>query len=312
MNEKPSIFEIFAAVKREVAPVGKNSTNTQQNFKYRGVDAVVNAVAEALDKYGVIPVPILDRYDYDGNVEVGKNRSLMGHVKVEVTYRFYGPAGDYFDAKVPGEAMDSGDKATAKAMSVAYRIVLLQTLNLPTGDPDPDSQTYERSSRASSAGDAWDSAAPAPARQGSGDGAGQRRSREQRPAAQQPQAAETVSPDADEDAQAFADEAYQALTMATLEDIHRRAREAGKVNALVRNPTSGKTGKLALYLNWRRQQVKDLEDALTDLTAAASERGVADLDGWFKSAAGAEIDGATASQLRDAAKTLRGQKGAAA
>lgn len=162
-----SIFQVFADVKRQVGPVGKNSENTQQHFKFRGVDAVVNAVATALDEHGVITVPMLDRYDFDGSVEVGQKRSLMGHAKVQVTYRFYGPAGDYFDAKVPGEAMDSGDKATAKAMSVAYRICLLQTLNLPTGDPDPDSQTYERSAaRNGRSGSDFDNAAPAQPRNG--------------------------------------------------------------------------------------------------------------------------------------------------
>jgi hypothetical protein len=307
MSEKPSIYEVFAAVKREVGPVGKDSRNQQQGFNYRGVDAVVNAVAGALDKHGVITIPMLEALDYS-TVEVGKNRSLMAHVQVKVTYRFAGPGGDYFDAKVPGEAMDSGDKATPKAMSVAYRIALLQTLNLPTDEADPDSQTYERSPRAVSAGDAWESAAP---RQAGGDG--QQRNQGQRPAAQRPQAAAETKPgEVDEEAQGLADEAYQALAMPTLEDIHRRAREAGKVNALVRNPSSGKTGKLALYLNWRRQQIKEMDDALADLTAAASERGVADLDGWFKTAMSMALDDASASQMRDAAKTLREQKGAAA
>jgi Rad52/22 family double-strand break repair protein len=111
--------------------------------------------------------------------------------------------------------------------------------------------------------------------------------------------------DVDEDAQAFADEAYQALTQPILEDIHRRAHEAGKLSAVVRNPSSGKTGKLALYLEWRRRQVKEVDDALADLEAAAQERGVTDLDGWFKTATEADLDGASASQIRAAAKTLR-------
>jgi len=46
---------------------------------------------------------------------------------------------------VCAESMDSGDKATAKAMSVAYRTALLQTLCLPTDDVDPDAETYVRS-----------------------------------------------------------------------------------------------------------------------------------------------------------------------
>jgi len=42
--------------------------------------------------------------------------------------------------------MDSGDKATAKAMSVAFRTALLQSLSLPTDEVDPDATSYERSS----------------------------------------------------------------------------------------------------------------------------------------------------------------------
>lgn len=144
MSEHPTIFEIFADVKREVRAVGKGSRNTQQNFMYRGVDAVVNAAAPALDKHGVITAPHLDKMTY-GTVEAGKARTPMAHAQVEVTYTFYGPRGDSFTVTVPGEAMDSGDKATAKAMSVAYRIALLQALNLPTDDPDPDGDSYERS-----------------------------------------------------------------------------------------------------------------------------------------------------------------------
>jgi hypothetical protein len=44
--------------------------------------------------------------------------------------------------------MDSGDKATAKAMSVAMRTALLQALCLPTDEPDPDATSYERAPRA--------------------------------------------------------------------------------------------------------------------------------------------------------------------
>ena len=49
---------------------------------------------------------------------------------------------------------------------------------------------------------------------------------------------------------------------ATSEDIHKRAREAGKVTALVRNPAGGGVGKLAVYLDWRRKQLKELDEAL--------------------------------------------------
>jgi hypothetical protein len=159
-----TVFELFADVKRKVGPVGKDSYNKQQKFRFRGVDAVVNAVAEALDDHGIILSPHLDKLTY-GTVEVGNNRTRMAHAQVEVTYTAYGPGGDSFPmATVPGEAMDSGDKATPKAMSVAYRIALLQALNLPTGDPDPDESSYERSPRGGQdEGDPWEPQGPPPA-----------------------------------------------------------------------------------------------------------------------------------------------------
>lgn len=144
-STKPTIIEALTDVKADVGAVGKGDRNTQQGFMFRGIDAVLNAVAPMLIKHGVVVAPVKTAAEY-GTVEVGQKRTPMGHCRVTVTYRFHGPAGDFIDVEVPGEAMDSGDKATAKAMSVAYRIALLQALSLPTDEPDPDSQTYERSS----------------------------------------------------------------------------------------------------------------------------------------------------------------------
>jgi hypothetical protein len=140
------IAQALNEVMKEVGAVKKNDRNASQGFNFRGIDAVVNAVSPALQKHGVIVVPSVEDYEYH-SVEIGKNRTVMGHVKVKVTYTFIGAGGDAIKATVVGEAMDSGDKATAKAMSVAFRTALLQTLSLPTDEPDPDSQSYERSEK---------------------------------------------------------------------------------------------------------------------------------------------------------------------
>jgi len=141
-----SIAQALNEVMKEVGAVKKNDRNASQGFNFRGIDAVVNAVSPALQKHGVIVVPSVDDYEYT-SIEIGKNRTVMGHVKVKVTYTFIGSGGDAIKATVVGEAMDAGDKATAKAMSVAFRTALLQTLSLPTDEPDPDSQSYERSEK---------------------------------------------------------------------------------------------------------------------------------------------------------------------
>lgn len=138
-----NVYAALSAVMADVGAVKKGDYNEGQRFNFRGIDAVVNAVSPVLRKHGIMVTPHVEQFDY-GTVEIGRNRTPMGHVRVIVTYTFHHVSGGSVTATVPGEAMDSGDKATAKAMSVAFRTALLQALCLPTDEPDPDSVSYER------------------------------------------------------------------------------------------------------------------------------------------------------------------------
>lgn len=143
MTEK-NVTQALAAVMAEVRGVGKDGFHDAPGakFKFRGVDAVVNAVGPALRNHHVIVVPqLLDVTRRDVSTSGGK---ASRETCVTVKYVFTGPDGSTLEAVVPGEAMDSADKGTAKAMSVAFRIALLQALCLPTDDADPDSHHYER------------------------------------------------------------------------------------------------------------------------------------------------------------------------
>lgn len=146
-KKEVQIIVLLSKVMEDVGAVRKAERNQAQNFNFRGIDAVVNAVSPALRKHGVIVVPEVQSNEYT-TVEVGKNRTTMGHARVTVTYKFYAPDGSYIPATVSAESMDSGDKATAKAFSVAFRTCLLQTLALPTDETDPDHDVYERSTPA--------------------------------------------------------------------------------------------------------------------------------------------------------------------
>jgi ERF superfamily. len=142
VTDKPTIYEALGAVMSEVQAVGKKDRNNQQGYDFRGIDAVVNAVGPAFRKHGIIATPLSSEAKYrDVQTTTGKPSR---ECTVSVTYRFHGPAGDFIDAQVPGESMDFGDKGAPKAMSVAYRIALLQVLCIPTHDPEPDAQSYER------------------------------------------------------------------------------------------------------------------------------------------------------------------------
>jgi hypothetical protein len=145
MENKLPIAQALSEIMKAVGGIAKKDKNTAQGFNFRGIDSVVNAVSPALQKFGVVVIPSVEEYEYQ-TVEIGRNRTAMGHVRVKVSYTFIGANGDAIKATVVGEAMDSGDKATAKAMSVAFRTALLQSLSLPTDEVDPDAHSYERSS----------------------------------------------------------------------------------------------------------------------------------------------------------------------
>ena len=138
------IIKQLSQVMEDVGAVRKTERNTHQSFNFRGIDNVVNAVSPALRKHGVVVVPTVNTSEAE-TVEIGQNRTRMGYVRVNVTYTFYAEDGSSIATTVVAESMDSGDKATAKAMSVAFRTALLQTLCLPTDEADPDADTYVRS-----------------------------------------------------------------------------------------------------------------------------------------------------------------------
>jgi gp68 len=142
MTERLTVHQALSKVMGDVQAVKKDSKNQAQRFNFRGIDAVMNAVGPALRKYGVTILPEdVEVHRSNGTTASGKQTA---EVVVKVTYRIYGPAGDSVHGKVAAEAMDFGDKAIAKAMSVAYRTFLLQALTIPTDEPDPDSESYER------------------------------------------------------------------------------------------------------------------------------------------------------------------------
>ena len=142
MSDKPAIHEALAAVMNDVKVVKKGERNEAQRFNFRGIDAVLNAVGPVLRHHKVMVLPPVLEHHFDS--VLSSTGKAMGHVTVKVEYRFIGPAGDSLTCTVMGESMDMGDKATTKAMSVALRTALLQSLALPTDEPDPDLDVYER------------------------------------------------------------------------------------------------------------------------------------------------------------------------
>lgn len=124
--DKRTVIERMLAVAEEVGVLEPTKSGGVP-FAFRGIDAVVASLSPFLKKHGVIVVPIETNHILTQR-EVGNK--VVTKAEVEVTYRFYGANGDHVDAKVPGQADDFADRSTAQAMSVAFRILLLQTFHI--------------------------------------------------------------------------------------------------------------------------------------------------------------------------------------
>lgn len=142
-----NIFETIAAVMADIGAVGKTSKNVQQGFMFRGIDAVMNALAPALIKNKCFVVPEILEQTREERTS-SKGGALIYSV-CKIKYTFYAEDGSNISAVVIGEGMDSGDKATNKAMSIALKYAFFQVFCIPTEEmQDPDAECHEVQAKA--------------------------------------------------------------------------------------------------------------------------------------------------------------------
>jgi len=124
------IYAAISAVMNDVGAVGKNDKNDFDKYKYRGIDAVMNALSPAMVKNHVFVIPqVLESTREERTSQKG---GLMIYSVVKVKYTFFTDDGSNVEAVVIGEAMDRSDKSTNKAMSAAFKYACFQTFCIPT------------------------------------------------------------------------------------------------------------------------------------------------------------------------------------
>ena len=140
------VYEKIAQVQEGLATEGiaKSKTNSQgAGYKFRGIDDIYNAVSKGMAKVGLCMLPrILNRTVTE---RASKSGGTMFVVVVEAEYDFVAVEdGSKHTVKTFGEAMDSGDKATNKAMSAAQKYAFIQAFSIPVeGDNDTENQSPE-------------------------------------------------------------------------------------------------------------------------------------------------------------------------
>lgn len=139
MENSNMIYESINACMEDIKAIGKNSKNNMQNFMYRGIDDVMNELKPILVKNGVFVVPTV--LENTREERVTQKGGLLIYTILKIKYTFYAKDGSYIESIIIGEAMDSGDKSTNKAMSIAMKYALFQIFCIPTED-DPDKDSY--------------------------------------------------------------------------------------------------------------------------------------------------------------------------
>lgn len=139
------VYQAIAAAMAEIAKegIGKNRKNDQQGYKFRGIDDVYNALAPILSKCGLVMLPrVLGREVVERTTAKG---NAIFYVTVDVEFDLVcAEDGSKHTVKTFGEAMDTADKATNKAMSAAYKYMAMEVFCIPTeGDNDADAHTHE-------------------------------------------------------------------------------------------------------------------------------------------------------------------------
>lgn len=149
MTEK-NVYKAISAVAKDMSEQGisKDRRNAQQGFNFRGIDQVYNALAPALVKHGLLILPRITERSVTERVT--QKGGVLFYVVVKAEFDLVSTEdGSIHTVVTYGEAMDSGDKATNKAMSIAYKYAAFQAFCIPTEETaiDADAEVHQVATR---------------------------------------------------------------------------------------------------------------------------------------------------------------------
>ena len=138
--EQAKVYKAIGAVSAALRHDGisKSNKNVQQGYNFRGIDDVLNALSGALVANGLVILPrCVSREVVERTTAKG---SALFFVTCCVEFDLVSTDdGSKHTVCTYGEAMDSADKATNKAMSAAYKYLALLVFCIPTiATPDND------------------------------------------------------------------------------------------------------------------------------------------------------------------------------
>ena len=145
MTNTPKVYSAIAAVMAEIGAEGisKDRRNEQQGYRFRGIDDVYNALNPILSRNKLVILPRITSHSQQERQ--AKNGGALFYTTVSAEFIIAcADDGSTVTISTCGEAMDSADKSTNKAMAAAYKYAAMMVFCIPTeGDHDADGTTHE-------------------------------------------------------------------------------------------------------------------------------------------------------------------------
>ncbi len=126
------VYQAINAVTGELAGNGiaKSQRHEEEEYRYRGIDDVVKALAPLLARHKLCILPrVLERSISDRGAD---HRTVL-RVAFDLVSAIDAST---HTIEAFGEATDGSDKGTSKAMSVAYKMAMLQAFCIPVPEED--------------------------------------------------------------------------------------------------------------------------------------------------------------------------------
>lgn len=138
------IYQAMRGVMADIGSIGisKDRKNQQQGYQFRGVDDVYNEMNPLFAKHGLLMLPrVISSEQTD---RLSAKGGLLIYTRVRVEFDFVSTEdGSKHTIATVGEAMDSADKSSNKAMAAAYKYAAMMAFCIPTeGDNDADATTH--------------------------------------------------------------------------------------------------------------------------------------------------------------------------
>lgn len=141
-----SVHAALSAVMHSLPAIGKDQSASpaQGGYAYRGIEAITKHVQPLFAEHGVVIVPSVRSIEFR---DLTVNGKPWVDAILTVDYTIIGPDGSTIQATTVGIGRDNSDKSANKAMTQAFKYLLLQVFCISDAKDDGDGTTVEADGR---------------------------------------------------------------------------------------------------------------------------------------------------------------------